>query len=1023
MNTSAKLFPGMLALAIAVCSALPTLAQSVTPINPGTGLPPGADTNAAPPATSDPDALSQARGFLAAGVYNVALQTLLDLYAQIHASTNGTPAIALILPVWIELGGKYPPAHQALADIQYRDTGAFAQGRGTPALFQELCDLNEALGQVDATYALFQDLERRQPALAKDCYPVLEPALLRHGDYQICLDHLGNPEPRFEIACEIFRREKALFEDQNARQQESLRMREAFLHQLGGPPLPFQPTFYPGKMGLRSSTNFFVNKVRGMILILVGTGHQEMAEYLRTNALALADDPRLQSTVSDAEEKLQHPGIVLASDTPPAVIAPSVPYVPPPTPSFTPLAIAPPSSPLLSIARQPVPTLPPPPALVSTPPPVLYFPHLPLPPPGVPPMDPHTGLPKFHPTGFNPATGLPGLAPASSVPPDLSAGLDPGTGLPATSPTGQPVPSDRAAWEADYIAFNNQILEISDLTLHCQYADALQRCLACQSQPNLERYSERLYGEWAKLNHRYPAAVAALRAIRDQKVQSFSTPSGGSLLQFAEVASINLALSDEAATVALFKQTCTQNPALGNYCYSVAESALLGQGEYQRCLNFIGDPQARFASARAGLASQKDFQKYAPVYAANYQPPKVPDMPAAATNNFVSGVCQLVEILIATGHQPQAETIRDQAVAVVGPDSRLASALDTAAETIKQHPPIPATATGLENNAGDGGGLVFASSMKTFEALSPVVQMRAFTAQGDYNQALQIVLGLYATNDIVYLNLVLPDWLTLGGLYPPARTALLALRDYCTRELAAGRGSVVLFEQVQTLDGHLDDDAAAHALYKTMEQVNPPLAQTCFPYVEPLLKQRGDYQTCLKHMGDPEKNLVNYHANLMKMRQVLPMWRENAVKSRELAEKDWAVAARVMAQQADQMAQAGLANLQMQQAHRQQTWDQMRTNPVYADAEPMPATPPDNWQPVFTNFPARFAPRPLSLTGIDSGRNVTNNFVGHICDMVEILVATGNQAEAQKIRDQAVADLDDPRLRSAITDAQTKLAK
>ena len=79
MNTSAKLFPGMLALAIAVCSALPTLAQSVTPINPGTGLPPGADTNAAPPATSDPDALSQARGFLAAGVYNVALQTLLDL--------------------------------------------------------------------------------------------------------------------------------------------------------------------------------------------------------------------------------------------------------------------------------------------------------------------------------------------------------------------------------------------------------------------------------------------------------------------------------------------------------------------------------------------------------------------------------------------------------------------------------------------------------------------------------------------------------------------------------------------------------------------------------------------------------------------------------------------------------------------------------------------------------------------------------------------------------------------------------
>ena len=540
----------------------------------------------------------------------------------------------------------------------------------------------------------------------------------------------------------------------------------------------------------------------------------------------------------------------------------------------------------------------------------------------------------------------------------------------------------------------------------------------------LEYSSERLYGEWAKLNRHYPAAVAALRAIRDQKASAFSKPAGGSLLQFAEVASIDRALSDEAATVALFKQICAQNPALGNYCYSVAEGALLRQGEYQRCLNFIGDPQACYAAACAGLASQRDAQKRQQEFAANYQPPlKTPDPFLGATNGFISGVCQLVEILVATGQSATAENIRDQAVALVGADPRLASALATAAETIQKVPPVPATATRLEKITGDGGGLVFASSMKTFAALSPLIQVRAFTAQGDYDHALQTALGLYATNDIVYLNLLLPDWLELGRLYPPAQTALLALRDYCTRELTQGRGDLIQFEQAQTLDEHLDDAAAAYALYQTLEQVNPPLAQTCFPYVEPLLKQRGDYQTCLKHLGDPEKNLVNYQAYLTKMRQVLPLWRENAEQSKAIAEKHWAAAAQDMAHQADQMEQMEQAHLQMQLAHRQQTWDQMRTNPVYADAEPMPATPPDNWQPVFTNFPARFAPRPLSLTGIDSGRNVTNNFVGHICDMVEILVATGNQAEAQKIRDQAVADLDDPRLRSAITDAQTKLAK
>jgi hypothetical protein len=642
----------------------------------------------------------------------------------------------------------------------------------------------------------------------------------------------------------------------------------------------------------------------------------------------------------------------------------------------------------------------------------------------MPPLDPKNGLPEFHPTGFNPATGLPGLPPGSSAPLDPSAGLNPATGLISARATGQPVPSDQGSREADDVDINGLIMEISDLILFGHYPEALQRCLACQNQPMLEYSSERLYGEWAKLNRHYPAAVAALRAIRDQKASAFSKPAGGSLLQFAEVASIDRALSDEAATVALFKQICAQNPALGNYCYSVAESALLNHGEYQRCLNFIGDPQACYAAACAGLASQRDAQKRQQEFAANYQPPlKIPDQFLGATNGFISGVCQLVEILVATGQSATAENIRDQAVALVGADPRLASALATAAETIQKVPPVPATATGLEKNVGDGGGLVFASNLKTFAALSPLIQVRAFTASGDYHHALQTALGLYATNDIVYLNLVLPDWLTLGGLYPPARTALLALRDYCTRELAAGRGDVILFEQAQTLDGHLDDAAALYALYQTLEQVNPPLAQTCFPLVEPILKQRGDYQTCLKHLGDPEKNLVNYQAYLAQMRQVLPRWRENAVKEREYADENWAATVQSIAHQGEEMKQYQLAMLQRQQDFRQQSWDRMRTNPVYADAEPIPATPPANWQPVFTNFPARYKLRPLSQPQIDSGREVTNYFVGHVCDMVEILVATGNQPEAQKIRDQALADLDDPRLRSSLADAESKLSK
>ena len=57
----------------------------------------------------------------------------------------------------------------------------------------------------------------------------------------------------------------------------------------------------------------------------------------------------------------------------------------------------------------------------------------------------------------------------------------------------------------------------------------------------------------------------------------------------------------------------------------------------------------------------------------------------------------------------------------------------------------------------------------------------------------------------------------------------------------------------------------------------------------------------------------------------------------------------------------------------------------------------------------------------DMGQMATNNFVGQVCKLVEILVATGHKADAEKIRDEAVTVLDDPRLQSAVSDAEQKI--
>ena len=59
----------------------------------------------------------------------------------------------------------------------------------------------------------------------------------------------------------------------------------------------------------------------------------------------------------------------------------------------------------------------------------------------------------------------------------------------------------------------------------------------------------------------------------------------------------------------------------------------------------------------------------------------------------------------------------------------------------------------------------------------------------------------------------------------------------------------------------------------------------------------------------------------------------------------------------------------------------------------------------------------------DMGQLATNNFVGQVCKLVEILVATGHKADAEKIRDEAVTVLDDPRLQSAVSDAEQKIKK
>jgi hypothetical protein len=73
--------------------------------------------------------------------------------------------------------------------------------------------------------------------------------------------------------------------------------------------------------------------------------------------------------------------------------------------------------------------------------------------------------------------------------------------------------------------------------------------------------------------------------------------------------------------------------------------------------------------------------------------------------------------------------------------------------------------------------------------------------------------------------------------------------------------------------------------------------------------------------------------------------------------------------------------------------------------------------PVPTNMPAGIAPR------MDMMREADKRFVRNMNQLIEILVGAGHKAEAEKIRDQAAALVDDPALKSAAEDAEKKIKK
>lgn len=202
------------------------------------------------------------------------------------------------------------------------------------------------------------------------------------------------------------------------------------------------------------------------------------------------------------------------------------------------------------------------------------------------------------------------------------------------------------------------------------------------------------------------------------------------------------------------------------------------------------------------------------------------------------------------------------------------------------------------------------------------------------------------------------DWFELGRRYPKAKQALFQLRDADAQTLLKGEGDSIYFAEVNCINQDFGNGEASYTLFKAIEQRQPQLAGQCYAYVEGQLVQKGEYETCRKYIGDPESGFQT-DCYLYQMEA-----RNQAVHdaiTQDVARRTTALA-------------------------RQHGWTNI---------------------PTFTSPNLSAMPR--------------NHFVGQVRQLIEILVATGDRAGAEKIQHEALAVLSDSRLETAMADADDKI--
>jgi serine/threonine protein kinase len=589
--------------------------------------------------------------------------------------------------------------------------------------------------------------------------------------------------------------------------------------------------------------------------------------------------------------------------------------------------------------------------------------------------------------------------------------------------------------------FSRILVDAKQLMTSRAYEESLQRYLWYYNHAMEFDAGQRgvrlsiVLSDWVELGRRYPKARQTLLEIRDQGVARFLQGNGYWDL-FQDISSINQHLVADENTCALFLKLGELDQELALRCYALAQDSLVQQGEYALCFRYLGNAQKGFASIRQSLETDLDVQRRMnDVQRQNRErmaevarrsgltnmplpPDYSDDMTRFAYRRFEAAVGQLVEILLATGHEDQAESVRTQALKLhdspgiktvitdaqariketksrtrtphilsvpagaaaphtAGPDPA-STPLSNAASAELWVPSFATNQTGAANSATglppSASGPAAIDPLTGLPAAIASVQtisaeVKALIQKHRYEDALQRCIWYYnhaAEHDVTNPLLdLLQDWKELSRRYPKARQALVEIRDQIQRAFEEGRGYSDLFRDLVHLNQDLSNENATLQLFKVLRARDQSLAGQCYFYAEGLLIAHREYELCLHYTGDPQRRFESCASSYRRELEMLSSQPTLTVRSQPFP-----------------------TNL-----------------PAIAPA------PPTTQIPLPSNY------------GEWRKKLAEDRFVGGITTLVEILVGTGHTDQARGIRDQAMKVLDDPRLKNVVEEARQRAGK